>query len=53
MEQLETQLGAASVTLSADVLDAIDQINPPGRNMNRADAGYVPPSLTNSSLRRR
>jgi aryl-alcohol dehydrogenase-like predicted oxidoreductase len=53
MEQLETQLGAAEVTLSADVLDAIDQINPPGRNLNRADAGYVPPSLTDSSLRRR
>jgi hypothetical protein len=53
MEQLETQLGAADVTLSADVLDAIDQINPPGRNMNRADSGYVPPSLVDSGLRRR
>ena len=53
MEQLETQLGAADVTLSADLLDAIDQINPPGRNMNRADSGYVPPSLVDSGLRRR
>jgi len=53
MEQLETQLGAADVTLPADVLDAIDEINPPGRNLNRADGGYVPASLTDSRLRRR
>jgi aryl-alcohol dehydrogenase-like predicted oxidoreductase len=53
MEQLETQLGAADLTLSDDVLDAIDQINPPGRNLNRGDAGYMPPSLTDRRLRRR
>ena len=53
MEQLETQLGAGDITLSADILDAIDQITPPGRNMNRADGGYVPPSLTDPRLRRR
>jgi aryl-alcohol dehydrogenase-like predicted oxidoreductase len=53
MEQLETQLDAGDMTLPADVLDAIDQITPPGRNMNRADAGYTPPALTDSRLRRR
>jgi aryl-alcohol dehydrogenase-like predicted oxidoreductase len=53
MEQLETQLGAIDVTLSTDVLDAIDQISPPGRNLNRADGGYMPPSLTDSRRRRR
>jgi len=53
MEQLDTQLGAADVHLPADVLDAIDQINPPGQNMNQADGGYVPPSLTDSRRRRR
>jgi aryl-alcohol dehydrogenase-like predicted oxidoreductase len=53
MEQLETQLGAAELTLSADVLDEIDSINPPGTNLNRADAGYLPPSLTDARLRRR
>jgi len=53
MEQLDTQLGAGDITLSADVLDAIDEINPPGRNLSRGDAGYMPPSLTNASLRRR
>ena len=53
MEQLDTQLGAGDITLSADILDAIDEINPPGRNLSRGDAGYMPPSLTNASLRRR
>jgi aryl-alcohol dehydrogenase-like predicted oxidoreductase len=53
MEQLETQLGAADVTLPADVLDAIDAIVPPGHNMNQADGGYLPPSLTHRKLRRR
>ena len=41
MEQLEGQLGAADVELSADVLDAIDEIVPPGTNLNPADAGLA------------
>ncbi|HTK67523.1 MAG TPA: aldo/keto reductase [Pseudonocardia sp.] len=53
MEQLETQLGAVDVTLSDDVLDAIDAIVPPGVTLNRADAGYQPPALENPALRRR
>ncbi len=53
MEQLETQLGAADVELTGDVLDAIDGIIPPGRNLNRGDAGYMPPSLVDARLRRR
>ncbi len=53
MEQLTTQLGAADVTLSRDVLDAIDEIVPPGVTLARADAGYVPPSISDASLRRR
>ena len=53
MEQLEGQLGAADVTLSDDVLDRIDEIVPPGTNVNPADAGYVPPALADASLRRR
>jgi aryl-alcohol dehydrogenase-like predicted oxidoreductase len=53
MEQLETQLGAVDVTLSAEVLDAIDEIVPPGVTLNRADAGYQPPELENPALRRR
>ena len=40
MEQLESQLGAAEVTLSDDVLDRIDEIVPPGLNINPADGGW-------------
>jgi aryl-alcohol dehydrogenase-like predicted oxidoreductase len=53
MEQLETQLGAADVTLSGELLDAIDEIVPPGTNINPGDAGWKPPALTESGLRRR
>jgi len=53
MEQLESQLGAADVNLSSDVLDRIDEIVPPGTNISAGDAGYQPPSLTDASLRRR
>jgi aryl-alcohol dehydrogenase-like predicted oxidoreductase len=45
MEQLETQLDAAGITLSADVLDEIDKIVPPGTNFNPADRGYEPSAL--------
>jgi aryl-alcohol dehydrogenase-like predicted oxidoreductase len=53
MEHLESQLGAAEVTLPADVLDAIDEIVPPGVNLNRGDAGYQAPELEDAALRRR
>jgi aryl-alcohol dehydrogenase-like predicted oxidoreductase len=53
MEQLEGQLPALEKTLSADVLDRIDEIVPPGTNVNQADTGWDPPWLTDSSLRRR
>ncbi len=53
MEQLESQLGAVDVSLGSDVLDAIDEIVPPGTTLSAADAGYQPPSLTEPFLRRR
>jgi len=53
MEHLADQLGAADVRLPADVLDAIDEIVPPGTNLNPPDRGYEPPSLTDAALRRR
>jgi aryl-alcohol dehydrogenase-like predicted oxidoreductase len=53
MEQLEGQLGAVDVTLSADILDRIDEIVPPGTTISMTDNGYQPPSLTEKSLRRR
>jgi aryl-alcohol dehydrogenase-like predicted oxidoreductase len=53
MEQLESQLPALDASLSADVLDRIDEIVPPGLNINPSDSGWEPPWLTDSSLRRR
>ena len=38
--------------LPADLLDQIDQIVPPGVNLNPADRGYEPPALADPSLRR-
>ena len=45
MEQLESQLPAAEVTLSDEVLDRIDQIVPPGVNLNPGDDGWQNPAL--------
>jgi aryl-alcohol dehydrogenase-like predicted oxidoreductase len=52
MEQLESQLGAAEVELSDDMLDRIDEIVPPGTTINPVDAGYTPPELDASARRR-
>ena len=46
MEQLTDVLAGAEVRLSNDVLDRIDKLVPPGTNVNAADAGYYPPSLS-------
>ena len=40
MEHLESQLAAVDVTLTDDVLDRIDEIVPPGVNINPADGGW-------------
>jgi aryl-alcohol dehydrogenase-like predicted oxidoreductase len=53
MEQLESQLGAADVKLTDDVLDRIDEIVPPGTTLAKADAGWESPALTSAKLRRR
>ena len=53
MDQLDSQLGAADVELTGGVLDAIDEIVPPGSNSSPNDGGYDPPSLTDARLRRR
>jgi aryl-alcohol dehydrogenase-like predicted oxidoreductase len=52
MEHLESQLAAADVELTADVLDRIDEIVPPGVTINPADNGWVSPSLQPSARRR-
>jgi aryl-alcohol dehydrogenase-like predicted oxidoreductase len=53
MEQLESQLGALGVELDDELLDRLDEVVPPGQNLNPADAGYTPPALADASLRRR
>jgi aryl-alcohol dehydrogenase-like predicted oxidoreductase len=52
MEQLESQLGAADVELSGDVLDRIDEIVPPGLTINPTDAGWTNPALAVQARRR-
>jgi aryl-alcohol dehydrogenase-like predicted oxidoreductase len=52
MEQLESQLGAADVTLSTEILDAIDAIVPPAINLNYADQGWENPALAPLARRR-
>jgi aryl-alcohol dehydrogenase-like predicted oxidoreductase len=53
MEQLTSLLDAANILLGHDVLDAIDQIVPPGQDLNIGDHGWVPPWVEEASLRRR
>lgn len=53
LEQLTSQLSAGELTLSDDILDRIDEIVAPGVNLNAADGGYRPPSITNPRTRRR
>jgi aryl-alcohol dehydrogenase-like predicted oxidoreductase len=50
--QLEDLLEGAEVTLSEDVLDRIDEIVPPGTDLNRDDSYYQAPALVDKSLRR-
>jgi aryl-alcohol dehydrogenase-like predicted oxidoreductase len=52
MEQLESQLPAADVELSDEVLDRIDEIVPPGINLNPADGGWGNPALAAPARRR-
>jgi aryl-alcohol dehydrogenase-like predicted oxidoreductase len=51
MEQLESQLPAAEVELSDEVLDRIDEIVPAGVNVNPADGGWPNPALEASARR--
>jgi len=53
MEQLESQLPAARISLDGEILDRIDEIAPPGQNVGGADAGWSPPSIADKAARRR
>jgi aryl-alcohol dehydrogenase-like predicted oxidoreductase len=52
-DHLQDLLAGADVVLSEDVLDRIDEIVPPGVNLNQDDVYYVPPALEDKRLRRR
>jgi aryl-alcohol dehydrogenase-like predicted oxidoreductase len=51
MEHLESQLSAADVTLSDELLDRIDEVVPPGINLNPGDGGWQNPALARSARR--
>ncbi|MDX6280433.1 MAG: hypothetical protein QOH03_1504 [Kribbellaceae bacterium] len=53
LEHLHSQLAAADTVLSADVLDAIDEIVAPGTDLAPGEKFDAPPSLLDPSLRRR
>ncbi|MEJ7799929.1 MAG: aldo/keto reductase, partial [Ilumatobacter sp.] len=44
-DQLRDLLGAAELRLEPSLLDAIDEVVAPGRNVNDDDAGWTPPGL--------
>jgi aryl-alcohol dehydrogenase-like predicted oxidoreductase len=52
MEQLESQLPAAGISLDSALLDRIDEIVPPGLTINPADAGFANPALEAPARRR-
>src|SRR5579859_1936859 len=52
MGHLESQLTAADVQLSDELLDQIDQVVPPGVNVNPGDAGWQNPALEPGARRR-
>ncbi len=52
MGHLETQLAAADVVLTNDVLDRVDEIVPPGTTINPADSSFNNPALEPAARRR-
>jgi len=52
MEQLESQLPGAEVTLTADILDRIDELVAPGVTINPDDNSYGEAELAPAALRR-
>ena len=53
MDQMTDLLAGADVRLEQAVLDRIDELVPPGTNVNEADSGWVAPGLSRSQRRRR
>ena len=53
MEHLDDLLAGAEVTLDDEVLDRIDEIVPPGTDVDPGDVSYAPPAIEQARLRRR
>jgi aryl-alcohol dehydrogenase (NADP+) len=53
MEHLDDLLAGAEVTLDDEVLDRIDEIVPPGTDVDPGDVSYAPPAIEDARLRRR
>ncbi|WP_420111790.1 aldo/keto reductase [Pseudactinotalea sp.] len=53
LEHLDSQLAAADTILSPEILDAIDEIVPPGVDLAPAEKNDTPPALLDPTLRRR
>jgi aryl-alcohol dehydrogenase-like predicted oxidoreductase len=53
LDQVQEVFAGAGTRLPGDVLDRIDELVPPGVNLNPADAGFVAPSLEDAAARRR
>jgi len=52
IEHLQSHLPAAELSLDAALLDRIDEIVPPGVNLNHEDGGLVDPALEPAARRR-
>ncbi|RSM45184.1 aldo/keto reductase [Amycolatopsis balhimycina DSM 5908] len=52
-QQLDDLLAGVDLVLDDDVLDRIDEIVPPGTDVNPAEKDYTPPALADKRLRRR
>ena len=52
MEQLESQLGASEIKLDQSVLNRIDEIVPPGTNLDPNEPGLDNPALAPAARRR-
>jgi len=53
MEQLQGVLGATDVALEDEVLDRVDAVVAPGRDIDPSDTGWTPPWLADAWRRRR
>jgi aryl-alcohol dehydrogenase-like predicted oxidoreductase len=53
LDHLHSQLAAADTVLTDDILDAIDDIVPPGTDLAAHEKNDTPPALLDQSLRRR